>query len=163
MISIGRPGRVDLYRAGALREHGPPWRDRAVRIGLVRAGRRLLLVPVVLDGVRLAAVVDTGARRSMVSAGAMARLGIDAAVLAADPVTVARGVDGRPGFGHLHLFRDVRIGGLAFADVRLDVGSTHLQTGDMLLGEDFFRAHRVWLSAAGAVAFVERTKDGLAR
>ena len=151
-LDIDRPdGVVTLYRqTGA----GPPWLGKVARIGLRRTRDTMLLVPVTLDGVRLEAVVDTGSRRTMVSAGAAARLGILPSVLAAEPVTEARGVDETSGFGHLHRFADVRIGPLEFHDVRIDVGSTRLETGDMLLGEDFFRQHRVWLAPSTPALWV---------
>ena len=154
-LDIDRPHNVlGLYVRTDCETDRPEWTGRVMRLPLVRATNNLILMPIVVDGVKLQAVVDTGSRRTVISEGALARLGLDSAALAGDPPTRSEGVDATPRYGHLHRFSSFKIGTVTLHNIRLDVGSTHLATGDMLLGEDFFAHNRVWLSSSAATAFV---------
>ena len=160
-LDIDRPGGVvGLYLRTDCDADRPEWTGRAARVPLIRAADGLLLMPVTVDGVTLEAVVDTGARRTMISETAMARLGLTDAAMSGDPATRSEGVDGAGQHGHLHRFNTLRIGVITFHQPRLDVGSTHLVVGDMLLGEDFYAHNRVWLSPSMATAFVALPNGG---
>ncbi len=154
-IDIDRPhGVVSFYLATGCDSAAPAWTGPADRLDIFRATNGQLITPVLLDGVRVDAIIDTGAQRSVISDQTVARLGLNAAAFANDPATGMSGIDQVTKHGHLHRFAAVQIGHTVFRDVKLDVGSVHLPIGEMLLGEDFFRTHRFWLSASSEAAFI---------
>ena len=154
-LDIDRPrGTVDIYLRSGCDGTAPPWPGRATRVGLLGANDNLVLLPVRIDGQTLLAIVDTGARRTMLSAAAGRRLGLANPATSTAAVISTEGVDERSVDARLHRFADVEIGGHVFHDVRLAVSAADLPIGDLLLGEDFFRAHRFWFSPSTATAFI---------
>ncbi len=136
-LDIDRPaGTVGLYVRGGCDGEGPPWPGPATKVDLLTANNNLLLMPVGIDGTTLLAIVDTGARRTLLSAGAARHLGLADAATSDDPIVSTEGVDLRPSRTRLHRFKDVRIGDHVFHDVRLAISDADLPIGDMLLGED---------------------------
>lgn len=149
----GPGGRLSLWRAPAGGcTPAPAWRGAYTELPAARLGQRLT-VTVVLDGVRLTALVDSGARSRILSQAAAARLGVTADRLAVDPGGEASGVDGRPVLYHWHRFGSLRVGeGVERAPV-LTVLPLH-EPVDMLLGADWFARHAVWLSYGAGRVFV---------
>lgn len=103
-----------------------------------------ILLQVRLDGHDLTALLDSGARSRILSARTAERMGVTADMLAADPGGITSGVDGRETAYHWHRFHALTIGlettrspVLTVAPVSEDV--------DMLLGADWFAAHRVMI------------------
>ncbi|WP_086635887.1 retroviral-like aspartic protease family protein [Acetobacter sp. DsW_059] len=107
-------------------------------------GRRVS-VQLVLDGMPVKALVDSGARSRIVSEAAALRTGLSAQTLATDPGGVTSGIDGRQQRYYWHKFNSLQYGLEEEKQPVLTV-SPLKDNADMLLGADWFAAHRVWLS-----------------
>jgi hypothetical protein len=151
-IEIDVPrGRLALYRAGDCAE-GPPWRREATQVALTREGDRLF-VAVRLDGVRMDALLDTGARSIIVGARAAARAGAGAAVLAREPGGIAGGTDLHPRLYHWHRFATLEVGTITLPNPTLTVMPIE-EDAAVLLGAPFFATRKVWLRYDPPAMFV---------
>jgi predicted aspartyl protease len=128
-----------------------PW-PGAVSVQAMRDGDRLI-VEIMLDGHRLRALVDTGARSTILDTAAATRIGLDEAALARDPGGVTGGVDLRPVLYRWHRFHTLAIGGVVESGPVLTVSQVNAPA-DLLLGADFFARHRVWLSYGSGRIFI---------
>ena len=101
---------------------------------------------VFVNGVALRAEFDTGASVSMISTAAAARLGVRATSLGSRAVRGVSGIGARvvPSFGAV--FASVRIGDEEVRHPWLVVGSLDSLRTDMLVGADFFLAHRIYVA-----------------
>ena len=99
-----------------------------------------------VNGVKMRATFDTGAETSFITRGAAARAGVkvtDAGVRAA---TDSRGVDGRPVKTWAARFAKVKVGGEEISNGWLSIGDTSMDDTDILIGADFFLAHRIYVA-----------------
>ena len=105
---------------------------------------------VLANGIALLALPDTGTRITLLSNQAARRLGLDAPVTA----STARGLDGRRvPLRHLPL-RSLQVGADVSHDMPVSVTDLQIAPAEVLLGLDWFRQHRVWLSYAGGMMVV---------
>ena len=156
-LDIDRPGRrVGVYLRHGCAGVGPRWEVPYDRLPLRRTKEGFLVVPVRVDGVALEAMIDTGARYSVLSKAAAARLNLADAAFARDPEVRSLGVDARALKGHRHRFGEMRIGGVVMRDKELIVSEVKPPAGDMLLGDDVLREHRLWLSLPAGEAWIAR-------
>ena len=147
--------RVLLYQA-ACPIAAPAW---SAPYATIRANRSLhdrLFFPVDLDGHRLAALIDTGAQLTAVDATSTAALGVTGASLARDPVATLRGAAAEVVKSRAHRFTQLDIDGEVLRDPVIVVASLGLQDADLVLGADFLRSRRVWLSYRSHLIFVGR-------
>ena len=101
-------------------------------------------IPVVVNGLRLVALLDTGSRTTALTPAAAARVRVR-------PLTeegTARGVD-----GEVVAVRSARVATLAVGwdvqrDVQVAVAPLKIGHAEMLLGADWLRQRRVWVSYA---------------
>ncbi|OAG77622.1 Aspartyl protease [Acetobacter malorum] len=121
-------------------------------VPLESAGRRVI-VQVLLDDKPLRALVDSGARSRILSDKAAEKLGVSARTLAADPGGLTSGVDGHQQVYHWHRFQTFQIGQEQEKAPVLTVAPIH-DSVDMLLGSDWFAAHRVWISYQTGMLYV---------
>lgn len=114
-----------------------------------------LVLRVVLDGVPLRALLDTGAGGTLIAAPGMSRLGLTAASLENDPRQAISGLG--PGIvaTHRHSFQAMMVGAQAVSQPVYWVAPVRLTPiVDMLLGADWFAGKRVWISFATKQVFV---------
>lgn len=123
------------------------WRYLYRAVPLDMTARKRLMASVELDGHTLHALLDSGARSTIVSSEAARRAGVAAGALAGDPGGVAAGLDGHGQVYHWHRFETLRVGQEEERAPVLTVSPVH-DTADMLLGADWFMNHRIWLSYA---------------
>jgi predicted aspartyl protease len=135
-------GRLALQEAACART------DWTGAVPLGRDGARLT-AEAVLDGTKLTALIDTGARSILLSTRAARGLGVPQAQLDADPGGITSGVDLRETMFHWHRFASLRIGPVMLDRPVLTVAPLDEQA-ELLLGAPFFQARRVLLSAAAA-------------
>ncbi len=148
-------GRLTLYRARrACPDAVPPWSAPYVRITGVTAKRDRLLVPFILDGVEGMAVLDTGAQLSSISLRMAERTGLEEEVLAADRSVTARGAAPNNISVRIHRFRELRIGPAIVRGPELPVVPMAVGLGDALVGADFLKGRRAWISFATQQVFV---------
>jgi predicted aspartyl protease len=114
-----------------------------------------ILVQVEVDGVRLHALLDSGASETLVAAPGMARLGLGLDRLRDDPHQIASGVGPHSVTMWRHRFQTFQIGDEAVASSVLLVAPIQLSpTSDMLLGADWLLGRRVWISYSTNQLFV---------
>jgi predicted aspartyl protease len=138
--------RMTLYERLPCAIAAPPWSEAYTAIQVNRSLHDHLFFPVAVDGRKLAAFIDTGAELSAVDAGAALALGVTAAALNQDPVANLRGAGSEVVKSRGHRFARLEIGGETLRDRVLFVTNLRLQDADLVLGIDFLRLRRVWLS-----------------
>jgi tetratricopeptide (TPR) repeat protein len=106
------------------------------------------LAVVYLNGVRLTALLDTGAATSVISERAAARAG----VTSSDPNVTTLGRSGGIGQKTLPVwlasFKSFKIGGEEIKNTKMMFGGLALENADMLLGADFFLSHHILVSSS---------------
>jgi predicted aspartyl protease len=137
-----RAGRLALYEAGACGAAVPALAPRMTAIPLGVTADRAALLQVRINGETLIALLDTGSRATLLTEDAARRLGLGAPVSA----NTARGVDGEllP-VAHLRV-REMAVGDDLRRDVPVSISPIQLGGADMLLGLDYLRQRRVWIS-----------------
>jgi predicted aspartyl protease len=147
--------RVRLWHASGCGAADLPWVGPRATIPVqVTAGNRIRL-PVIIDGQTLGALLDSGANRNLLQAEAARRAGVTQAALAADGTAIARGIDGGAIALHMHRFGAMTVGGARIDRPEIGVADFQIQSADMLLGADYLRSRRVWVSYRTGQIFVQ--------
>jgi predicted aspartyl protease len=122
-----------------------PWPD-AMAVPLMRTRSGLSFVDATVDGRAVRALVDTGARTTLISRHTASLLGVTDAELARDPERRGMGI-GRGGIEfRQHLFNELGLPGAMGHDVVANVADLQLPGVQMLLGADYLGARRIWIS-----------------
>lgn len=124
------------------------WSDAPEVLKLEPMSRRFPHIQgvVSVDGVRLRAVFDTGAPRSIMTLKGAARAGITPQSAGVAPAGRSGGMDGRTIDSWSAPVGVVEIGGETIRDTRLTIADFALPYADMLIGADFFLSHRLVVS-----------------
>jgi len=149
-------GRMILYERLPCAIAAPPWSQPYVAIPVNRSLHDHLFFPVSLDGHKFAAFIDTGAELSAIDAGAALTTGVTGAALNQDPVANLRGAGSEVVKSRAHRFARLEIGGETLRDRVIVVTNLRLQDADLVLGIDFLRLRRVWLSYGSHQIFLGR-------
>ncbi len=148
--------RLKLWReSGSCGAADLPWTGPRATIPINVIGGEQVRVPVTIDGKTLDAMLDSGAGLSILRADAAQRLGVTGASLAGDPDITVRGVGSGVVGVRMHRFDAVTVGAMPIGAVPIAVGEAEFGSADMLLGLDFLRARRVWLSYRIGLLFVQ--------
>ncbi len=154
-VDIDLPNRrVLLYAPQSCPTEAPAWGEPYTTIAANRSLHDRLFFPVTLDGHRLAALIDTGAQLTALDATAAAAMGVSGAELARDPVATLRGAAAEIVKSHAHRFTRLDIAGQVVHDPIIMVAPLGLQDADLVIGADFLRWRRVWLSYASHLVFL---------
>lgn len=148
-------GRITLFTPPLCPMTAPPWGGSYATIEANRSLHDRLFFPVRLDGHSLSALIDTGAQLTTLDAESAAAVGVTGAALARDPITTLRGAAAEPVNSRAHRFAELQIDGELLRDQTILVTSLGLQDADLVLGADFLRWQRVWLSYASHRIFLE--------
>ena len=124
----------------------PAWRGAYERVPLTADGDRVSITAT-LDGKRVSALLDTGARSRVVSAVTARRLGVEADTLATEPGGISSGIGLGPQVYHWHRFARFAVGHAVERDPVLTVAPLDSRF-DMLLGTDWLARREVWISYA---------------
>ncbi len=147
--------RLTLYDVGGCSTGFLPWTTPYMALPATMSVGNAMVIQTELDGRALRTMVDTGASSSLLTASGIFLLGLTAEVLEHDPGGNGSGVGPTPVPMRLHRFGELRIGRDVTRDPRLWVASAHVvPIVDMLLGLDWLRSRRVWLSYATRQFFV---------
>ncbi len=134
-----------------------PWTGDYVAVPVETPAESALVVPVELDGVRLRALLDSGASSTVVAAPGMARLGLGMDRLSGDPSQMVTGMGPNSVRMWRHRFGMLRIGMESFPGPSFLVAPIQLTpVADMLLGADWLMSRRVWISFATRQLFLAR-------
>jgi predicted aspartyl protease len=124
-------------------------------VKLLRTGHGILpVIPVVIGGQTLNALLDTGAPGSVISAGAAARIGDALGPLVEKGVKVA-GIDGIAHPVPVHLLQRIDIGPIAFEKVPVVVERSVTHDADVILGLNFFRRVHLWISHSSGMLIMQ--------
>lgn len=148
--------RLTLYDRLACALAAPPWGQPFTVIPVNRSLHEHLFFPVILDGRKFAAFIDTGAELSALDATSALAIGVTGAALDRDPVANLRGAGSEVVQSRAHRFARLEIGGETLRDRVIIVTSLRLQDADLVLGIDFLRLRRVWLSYGSHQIFLGR-------
>jgi predicted aspartyl protease len=161
-IDLNLPERlVTFYRARRdCPDAAPPWNVPYIALSGVATRRDRLMLPFQLDGVSGMAVLDTGAQVSSISRGMADRMGLAAADLATDRTIMAHGASPDQVAVHIHRFRELAVGPAMVQEPALPVVPMAAGMGDGLVGADFLRGRRVWLSYSTHRVFVTPLESG---
>jgi hypothetical protein len=147
--------RMTLYDVAGCAAWFLPWTTPYAAIPASTPIGAALVVPVLVDGRPLRALVDSGASASLITASGMFRLGLEPALLARDPGGNGSGVGPASVPMRLHRFAELRVGPETTRDAAIWVAPVHVvPIVDMLLGADWLASRRVWLSFATKQMFV---------
>ena len=132
-----------------------PWRGGYAAVPVSVTARDALVVPVMVDGTPLRALLESGATASLIGAPGLFRLGLRQADFAADPADQVSGLGPRIVTMRQHRFRSLRVGGETIDDPVMWAAPIRLMpVVDMLLGADWLAGRRVWISFATGQLFV---------
>jgi predicted aspartyl protease len=146
-------GTMGLYSVRGCEGRFLPWAGPYAGLPTLRPNRDLLLVGVELNGQPLWAEIDTGSSVSFVTAQGASRLGLTPSTEAAQITT--RGVGPASVALWRQRFVELRIGPERQRDVDLWTGPVQaLHSVGMILGADWLRNHRLWLSYATTQVFM---------
>ena len=145
--------RMTLYRARPCPAARPPWREASRQVAMAGSDARRLLVPLRLDGVWAAALLDTGSSVTMVSRRVAEAAGATESDLLRAPTLVS--ASGAPGGfrSRVRRFQELRVGDDVRRGPVVLVGDPPGATA-ALLGGDYLTTRRVWLSFATGQVFV---------
>lgn len=138
------------------------WAQRADTVPLLGNTRETLMVPVAVNGVAMRAVVDSGSPSTVLSWKAARQLGLSPDHPDVRQVGTGSGADGKVSALYAHRFQSIEIGGEWIGNPVLGITdlftTTYTPTGsniaratlqaDLLLGLDWLRTHRLYLSKA---------------
>ncbi|HEY2539406.1 MAG TPA: retroviral-like aspartic protease family protein [Stellaceae bacterium] len=148
--------RITLFAPPPCPLSAPAWNGAYATIAANRSLHERLFFRVQLDGRPLAALIDTGAQLTTLDADWAAALGVTGPILARDPVATLRGATAEPVTSRAHRFAELQIDGEMLRDQTIMVTRLGLQDADLVLGADFLRWQRVWLSYSSHRIFLER-------
>ncbi len=139
--------RMALYRVSGCHGNYVPWDGKmsSARLQIFASG--LPLVPVLLDGHALVALLDSGAAASTLGQAAATEMG--GVPPAQGRVGQSMGVDGQVREAYAHRFARLEVAGTQTEPMPLQVSPLSTPMVDMLLGVDWLRRNRVWISYSG--------------
>jgi predicted aspartyl protease len=139
--------RLTMYRARReCPDAPPPWSAPYLAITGITTHRDRLMLPFVLDGVNGLAVLDTGAQLSSISGAMAEKLGLTDNGASEDATITAHGAAPQAIRVRVHRFHELRVGPAVATAPLLPVVPMTFDMGDALIGADFLRGRRVWLS-----------------
>jgi Aspartyl protease len=146
---------ITLYRVAGCAGRFLPWPPGYDTIPAIQPIRDILVMPIELSGRTLRALIDSGSAISLLTASGIDRVGLTPDLLAQDPAGAMNGV-GRFTIGtRRHHFDALRVGAERIADPTIWAAPVHiLPIVDMLLGGEWLRSRRVWLSYTTSQVFV---------
>ncbi|MEJ8855843.1 aspartyl protease family protein [Variovorax robiniae] len=157
------PGqRLNLYRVS---DCGPysaalllPWLQPYDAVPLKVSDRHILSLPLTIDGKTLEMALDTGATSTKITmAAATGKLGLDLDRLKAEaPRSTSYSSTGASMSNFGMRFDKVRLGQASYANARIRVSEIDVRPYDGLLGLDFLRKRKVWVSYATQQLLLER-------
>ncbi len=118
----------------------------ATSVPIARTPTGLVFVDAIVDGRRVRALLDTGARVTLLTRHTAAALGISEAALADDPTRLGRGIGNGGIMIRQHRFAEIGLPGALDRNMPADVAELHLRNIDMLLGADYLGPRMTWIS-----------------
>jgi clan AA aspartic protease (TIGR02281 family) len=112
-------------------------------------------ITVVINGVALRVLLDTGAPQNVLFADGASKLGITSQTTRGDPVVRTGGIGSTNLHAPLHRMPPIEIGTLDLDNIRAVVVPALEPNADLLLGLDFFRNIHVWISHSSGTVILQ--------
>lgn len=152
-------GRVGLYRARPCAGVKPPWDGPYSSVPLLQSAPSRLILPVTLNRQLMAAVLDSGATVSTVTLRGAERAGLREDQIAKGPEFKSHSASATLFTAYAHRFAEMQIGTDVFQRPPLLVGDINLGSSDVLLGLNYLRQRRVFVSYATRTIFIQNPAD----
>jgi hypothetical protein len=149
--------RMTLYRVSSCAGNFIPWSGHYDTFMASITAHKAFVIPVFLNGKPVRAVVDTGSNESSLSLDGARAAGVDAQTLASEPGDTFFGSKGNVVTAHRHVFQTMGVGAGTFRNARISVQDASWLDTDMLLGMDFLRWRKLWLSYSTNQVFIQYT------
>lgn len=146
--------RMALYSAVGCAGY-TPW-PGALAVPVQRNRNGLVFADALVNGRRVRALLDSGARTSLVRRSTAITLGVSASQLAADSEQTGVGVGLGSVTFYQHRFEQIGLPGDTEQNVLADVAEMHLSGIEMLLGADYFGQRHVWISYGTGRVFLRK-------
>ncbi len=137
-------GHVELFRVEGCAAEAPLLPPPFTMVPLTLNADGVPSIPVVVNGVRLIALLDTGSRATVLTPAAAARV----RALRLHEGGTARGVDGEVVAVHAARVASLAVGWDVQRNLQVAVAPLQIGRADMLLGVDWLRQRRIWVSYA---------------
>lgn len=147
--------KIDLYQLHGCPSPTPMWDGPVSKLRSSREGKTHIGLKLVLNNYKIDAILDSGSSATVVLPRQAHHAGVSEEQLATDISTKSRGIDLHSLSGHLHRFERLQIGDEVFPNPLLDVSPLKTD-GDALLGADFLRHNRVWISNRNDMIYIQR-------
>jgi len=147
--------RLTLYKVSGCKTVKPEWAGDYLQTPIEITGSRKVALPVEIDGVKLKAILDTGAGISAITRAAAARVGLTAAALKSDPASAVIGAGNVKADVPFHTFQNVAAAGLKTGPMKVSILKISSGESDVLLGLDFMRSKKLWISYATRTLFIQ--------
>jgi Aspartyl protease len=150
--------RLTIYDVHECSGRFVPWNGNYVALPAEMPMTKALVVPVIIDGQRLRALLDTGATSSLILAPGMFRLGLTPEMVAHDPGGTAHGIGPHAPQMHRHRFSSWLVGPESEPNPTMWVAQLRVvPIVDALLGAEWLLAQRrVWISFTTGQVFFQR-------
>jgi clan AA aspartic protease (TIGR02281 family) len=156
-VDLDLPGhRMLLYQRQRCADAAPAWTEPYDKIMASRSLGDHLFFPVQLNGRRIAAFIDTGAQLTVLSTKAASALGLTDAVLAHDRAILVHGAAAEELSAHVHRFTQLVIGTEVIRNLEIAVTDVRLSDADLVLGVDFLKSRRMWMSYGSQQIFLSQ-------
>lgn len=135
----------------------PQWSGKWEKIPLI-ALRNRFLIPFQLNGKKGTALLDTGARSTILSNKFAYKMGITEDILKTDPTGINSTIGKNPhhsSYYHWHQFHTLTIGNHQTTKPTLTVAPLD-EEADMLLGANWFSERHIWLSPSSGILYIKK-------
>jgi len=147
--------RLTLFSVTDCQADFVPWKHPYGTVPTIPAYRQDLVFLAELDSRPMRTMIDSGAGISFLTASGTVRAQLPPLAPGRDAAARVAGVGPRRLIARLHRFDTLSVAGITTSSPALVVSDVHLSPLlDMLLGVDWLRTHRVWLSFATRQVFV---------
>ncbi|WP_148315180.1 retropepsin-like aspartic protease [Acetobacter cibinongensis] len=134
----------------------PLWDGPNAKVDMVPEDHNRIGLNIKLNNTRsIDALLDSGAFRTVVTERHAHRAGVTQEQLEANPLSISGGIDEHKVRGHVHRFSSLQIGTETFDQPVLEVSRIKTD-GTALLGADFLRHNRVWVSRHDRAIYFQR-------
>jgi predicted aspartyl protease len=155
-VELDFPARTaTLYAVTGCSGDFVPWSGRHDVLAPLSGPPDLFVIPTVLNGHSIRALLDTGSNTSSLSLAAARAAGVDAAALKGDRADSYIGTRGVAVGAHRHGFDSLAIGSAHFSNARISVQDADFNAFDMLLGMDYLAPRKLWLSYRTHQVFID--------
>lgn len=153
-------GKIALYQLSACKTPTPTWDGPSSKLDWYRLGTNGLRIgtTIRLNGKKIDAMLDSGAWHTSVLPSQARKAGVSKNDLVQDITFTSSGVTGKSKVGsHLHRFASLQIGDELYPNPLLGISPIETD-GYALLGADFLRHNRVWVSYRHEQLYIQRLR-----